>query len=627
MVNKSLSNRNLIPLGQRLFDKKIITKSQLDEALHLQSSSHAMLGQILLKKSFVTQDILDKEMMFDIEIEDILVRLGVKTHHIHSALDRQRETGESITDIMQDLGFLSIEASAKALALSKGLDYFPPEEEDNCNFSFINDLNLSLNSFLGYAPVAYDKNKNELSIIITSTNNINVVSNGYRDYKTKLLIASSRTASSIYRKFFSKSDILFEDALAVYKRASNSNLVLDNPDILANVVSSILRHAAYIGASDIHLHCTTVVGLIKLTVDGVSKIHKSISKDLFDKIINKFLTVTNVKREEVLKEMKEGQADASSFFKAGDDLSSRYGFRLEFGNSVNGLTCVIRLLDKQSSASDFNRLGFNEHTMKLAKKYINSSHGLFLITGPTGSGKTTTLYAMLKEIDPEQISIQSIENPAEYKHGLWMQYQVNANESGKEGKASASFLKGLLRNAPKVILMGETRDGETARVVFDASNTGHLVFSTLHTNDAPSALQRLFKMGVSKEDVAENLLGIFAQRLVRQLCVNCKVPDTRDETREIVSSITENIGTLYKASDSGCPNCRHTGYRGRKMIHEVLDTANDEIREMIETGSSISAIRNKGILPGHSMWECGLKYISQGSISLEELHRVINNAG
>ena len=183
----------------------------------------------------------------------------------------------------------------------------------------------------------------------------------------------------------------------------------------------------------------------------------------------------------------------------------------------------------------------------------------------------------------------------------------------------------MLRNAPKVILMGETRDAETARVVFDASNTGHLCFSTLHTNDAPSTLQRLYKLGITKEDIAENLLGIFAQRLVRALCSHCKVHDGREETKTILSAVTGDNFTYYQASEHGCPNCRFSGYRGRKMIHEVLDTSSRDIRKLIEDDASISTIRSKGISPGYSMWECGLKYISQGVTSIEELRRVINN--
>ncbi|PZP48865.1 MAG: hypothetical protein DI596_16025, partial [Azospira oryzae] len=237
----------------------------------------------------------------------------------------------------------------------------------------------------------------------------------------------------------------------------------------------------------------------------------------------------------------------------------------------------------------------------------------------TGSGKTTTLYAMLKGIDPETSSIQSIEFPVEYRHGLWMQYEVPV-VAEDEGTEMAKRLKGLLRNAPNVILIGEIRDEGVARIALDAAHTGHLVFSTLHTNSAPSALLRLRRLGVGGEDLASALLGILAQRLVRRLCTRCREPDERPETAGLLKS--EAGPTIaFRARDGGCPACGGTGYRGRRVINELLH-ASTRVRELIERGATVGEIERNGIVEGGSMWNMGLRLVAAGETSIDEIMRV-----
>jgi len=273
---------------------------------------------------------------------------------------------------------------------------------------------------------------------------------------------------------------------------------------------------------------------------------------------------------------------------------------------------VIRLLDRESTTADFDSLGFDATTAGTLRRLIQQSSGLLLITGPTGSGKTTTLYALLKLIDPEQVSVQSIEHPVEFQHGLWMQYEVR-RLADHEGQEWARWLKGLLRNAPRVILMGEVRDGETARILMEGANTGHLVVTSLHANSAASAVGRLRRLGVDAGDLADALLAVLAQRLVRTLCPACSEADPDagpDQPR------------LRRAAPQGCPECRHTGYRGRRLVHELL-LSNPRVREAILEGSPSDALRDAGYLAGQTLWHSGGALLATGQTSREELERVL----
>jgi type IV pilus assembly protein PilB len=244
-----------------------------------------------------------------------------------------------------------------------------------------------------------------------------------------------------------------------------------------------------------------------------------------------------------------------------------------------------------------------------------------LVTGPTGSGKTTTLYAVLKRIDPVERSVQSIENPIEYRHGLWQQYELR-KDNQNEGEEYNKWLKALLRNAPDVILVGEVRDAKVAQILLDAANTGHLAFATLHTNNAAMALARLKALALDMNTLASVLVGILAQRLVRILCIRCCVPDDSDETAQALDVPYLADGTLnpHRAGD-GCEYCDFTGYRGRRMVYEILEV-DARVQTLIEKDSTPSTIARAGIAADRTMWACGLKLVASGATSLEELRRV-----
>ena len=283
-----------------------------------------------------------------------------------------------------------------------------------------------------------------------------------------------------------------------------------------------------------------------------------------------------------------------------------------------GERIVMRLLDKSNVRLDIATLGFEPDIETDIRKYIKKSHGIFLVTGPTGSGKTTTLYGCLSEINTVDKNILTIEDPVEYELGGVGQMQV----SPKIDFTFASGLRAILRQDPDVVMVGEIRDLETAEIAIQASLTGHLVFSTLHTNDAPGAISRLVDMGVEPFLISSSLIGVMAQRLVRRLCPDCKQPHTiKDiEAKELGINFQLPPGTTFTHSENGCSTCQNTGYKGRMGIHELL-RMDDKVRNLIMNKADSATIRaNSGSL--RSLRADGARKIVSGLTSVEEVLRV-----
>ncbi len=276
----------------------------------------------------------------------------------------------------------------------------------------------------------------------------------------------------------------------------------------------------------------------------------------------------------------------------------------------------MRILDRGSTLIILDHLGFPEETLRKYKKIIATPYGMLLVTGPTGSGKTTTLYASLNMINSDDKKIITIEDPIEYQIDGINQIHVKP----KIGLTFANGLRHIVRQDPDIIMIGEIRDMETAEIAIHSALTGHLVFSTLHTNDAPGAVTRLLDMGIEGFLVSSSLIGVLAQRLVRVICPSCKEPFVPQQ--EIVDKMElfgDNITTYHGA---GCEECRHTGYRGRTGIFELM-IADGEIRQLILEKVSAEIIRHKAVLKGMQVLrECGLHKVRQGITTIEEVLRV-----
>ncbi|MCC6579206.1 MAG: type II/IV secretion system protein [Phycisphaeraceae bacterium] len=283
----------------------------------------------------------------------------------------------------------------------------------------------------------------------------------------------------------------------------------------------------------------------------------------------------------------------------------------------HGEKVVIRVIDNDRAGVNLEKLGFGYDTLKQFRKLIGLPNGIVLVTGPTGSGKSTTLYACLSEINRDDINICTVEDPIEYAVGGINQFQVNE----KAGFTFANALRALLRQDPDILMVGEIRDAETARIATQAALTGHLVFSTLHTNDAPGAVTRLFNVGIEPYLVGASLAGVLAQRLVRKLCQNCREAyDPPPNERRQFEKLGGEVDKLYRAK--GCPRCRNLGFSGRVGIYELL-VPDDRAIDAISRGAPLNEIRDIARELGMKPLRLdGMEKVRAGVTTLEEVYRV-----
>lgn len=560
---------------------------------------------------------------FSLEVmRDILVQMGVKASHVNIAMRRAKQTGEPLAQIMRDFGFLSGEGVAQAVSRQSGMDYFSAEEVDAINRSDFDNVEMS--EFKRFVPVGRAKDGN-LLVAVPDISNVNEAQNYFHRHKTRVVVASEHTIQTVYRKHFANTEVAFDRAVSEFMEAQKLNRRREEDErsigLVRSVYFAMLRHACYVGASDLYLYRSEFVGIVRLKVNGVGQIFRTIDLALYDRILNKLVS-DNTKADDLRARPREAIVEFSDEDRAQyPDMADRFNFRLELTESRGVRSGVIRILDRNSAATDLDRLGFDPDTLKSIQRISRTSTGFFLVTGPTGSGKTTSLYAILKSIDAVERSVQSIENPIEYEHGLWLQFEPRRDNTD-EGEAYNEWLKALLRNAPDVILVGEVRDRSVANICLSAANTGHLVFATLHTNDAVMAIARLKSLNIDLDVLGSVLLGVLAQRLLRLLCKDCKVPDTSSDTKDTLQApyLGDAVRNAFRAGP-GCVNCDHTGYRGRRMIYELLQMT-PGVRDALEKGEAPSVIAARGMPEERTMWGSGLRLVRDGITSLEELLRV-----
>jgi type IV pilus assembly protein PilB len=283
-----------------------------------------------------------------------------------------------------------------------------------------------------------------------------------------------------------------------------------------------------------------------------------------------------------------------------------------------GEKVVIRVIDNDKASVNLEKLGFGYETLKQWRKLISLPNGIVLVTGPTGSGKSTTLYAALQELNRPDVNICTVEDPVEYNLAGVNQFQVNE----KASFTFATALRSLLRQDPDILMVGEIRDGETARLATQAALTGHLVLSTLHTNDAPSSITRLYNLGIEAYLVGATVAGVLAQRLVRKLCQNCKeaYEPSPNEKRQIEKLTTGTVETLYRPK--GCPRCRNLGFSGRIGIYELF-VPDDMMFERISQGATLNELRQMARDGGMTTLRAdGIEKVKAGITTLEEIYRV-----
>jgi len=380
---------------------------------------------------------------------------------------------------------------------------------------------------------------------------------------------------------------------------------------IVRFVNQILTEAIELRATDVHIEPFENTLRVRYRIDGVLQ-EASVASEV------KQFQAAIVSRLKILSKLdiaeKRVPQDGRIKIRIADH---EIDVRVSVIPMLYGEAVVLRLLDRSSVLLGMDKLGMSEQDLALTKMILERPHGIILVTGPTGSGKTTSLYAALAQINDVQRKIITIEDPIEYQlHGI-NQIQV----SRKAGLTFASGLRSILRHDPDVVLVGEIRDAETAEIAIQASLTGHLVFSTLHTNDAPTALTRLVDMGIEPYLVASSLEAVIAQRLVRVICPHCKEQLTMSEIKPLRQRFGNVLpGPLYKGQ--GCTNCQGTGYRGRIGIFEMM-IVTDDVRSLILENTSARDLRRAAAKHGTtSLREDGFRHLREGRTTIEEILRV-----
>jgi type IV pilus assembly protein PilB len=366
-------------------------------------------------------------------------------------------------------------------------------------------------------------------------------------------------------------------------------------------------------ASDIHFEPDEKALRVRFRIDGF--LYESLT---LPKQIHPALT----SRIKILSEMDIAETRLPQDGNFNVKLEKR-GFEIRVSTfpTIHGENVVLRVLDQTSPLFKLDDLGFSEEMLSQFKQLIRKTSGITLVTGPTGSGKTTTLYALLNMINSKEKNIITIEDPVEYRLAYIRQTQINP----KAGITFATGLRSILRQDPDIIMIGEIRDLETSEIAMQAALTGHLVLSTLHTNDAPEAISRLMDIGVEPYLISSSVIGVLAQRLVRTICPDCKAPYQVDS--KVMSDLGENVSkskeslTLYRGK--GCKSCKQSGYWGRSGIFELL-LINEEIKKLISERASTQVIREvaKKTTEMVPLRVDGLKKVLKGITTLDEIDRV-----
>ncbi len=377
---------------------------------------------------------------------------------------------------------------------------------------------------------------------------------------------------------------------------------------IIRLINAILTEAVKSNASDIHIETFERDLVVRFRVDGVLREVVKPKRALAPLLVSRIKVMARLD----IAEKRVPQDGRISLRVGGKEVD----IRVSTMPSANGERIVLRLLDKQAGRLQLEKLGMASRDFKLIKKLIHKPHGIILVTGPTGSGKTTSLYAGLSDINDRSRNILTVEDPIEYNLPGIGQTQVNT----KVDMTFARGLRAILRQDPDVVMIGEIRDLETAEIAVQASLTGHLVLSTLHTNSAVGAVTRLIDMGVEPFLISSSLIGVIAQRLVRVLCPHCKEPYTPDqEVCEYLDVDPSNPPTIYHAD--GCKECNQTGYRGRLGIYEVIDV-DDAFRHLIHKQAGEMELEADARKRGPSINADGIKKILDGLTSVEEVVRV-----
>ena len=554
----------------------------------------------------------------------VLVKMGKVTRdQVHEALDVQKERGGPIGQILVDLDYMTPSDLTMSLAFQAGMEYVDlkdvtiPEE-------VIRQIPAQMANAYKVVPLEYDEDSKRLVVALASSDNFRATDDlrMLMDFEVVAKIADVEGLNKALLKYYEVApesigdlinEIVGDDQLAVLEdRGESIDLEtlkeMADSSPVKNLVNMVLFEAIRNRSSDIHFEPFEDEFKMRYRIDGVLYEMLPPPKSIAMAIASRIKVMANLD----IAERRVPQDGRIELVVRGASVDLRVSVLPTSG----GESVVMRVLDRSQVSLDLERVGMRDDDLRVFRQLIHRPNGIVIVTGPTGSGKTTTLYSALNELNETTTKILTSEDPVEYDIDGLVQVQINP----QIGLTFARCLRHFLRQDPDIILIGEVRDLETAEIAVQSSLTGHLVFTTLHTNDAPSAVARLLDLGLEPFLVTATLEGLVGQRLVRRICARCKEEFTPTEDMLMELDLTpEDVSGRVFYRGAGCDNCRNTGYSGRVAIFEIM-LLDDSIRDLILKRSSTNVLREASRKRGmRTLRESGLLSIYDGLTTIEEV--------
>jgi len=553
------------------------------------------LGELLLERGFITPGALQQ------------------------AVSIQQKVGKPLGEVLVGMGLISWEDIYTALSDQYGIELM--EEVPNIiPTELLKMIPKSVAERLRVIPVEYLPEENTLVVITTEVLKVPQIQKEISfltGHKVKVYLTTPPLFDNLFHSSYEEttSSEIIEHTFEVEEEdltEEETEESVENTPIV-KFINSMLDNAIKSDASDIHLEPYEKLAVARFRVDGVLRKILTYPKKAHNSVVSRIKVMCGLDISE-----RRLPQDGKFFLRRGG--GEQYDFRVSTMPTVHGEKIVMRILKVSNAKKQLDELGLSDYNFKRFERLLKAPHGIILISGPTGSGKSTTLVGVLNEVTSEKVNVVTAEDPVEYTIDGVTQCQVNS----EIGMTFARYLRSFLRQDPDIIMVGEIRDRETAQLAIEASLTGHLVFSTIHTNSAAGAVSRLINMGVDAYLLGASLIGVVGQRLVRKLCDNCKVKiPLRDDGMKVAQKLFPDRKEFFEfVSGSGCTECRGTGYRGRTAIHEVL-IVDDNLRKLIVRNSSDfeieRAAREAGMM---TLYEDGILKVVEGITSMEEVNRV-----
>lgn len=554
-----------------------------------------------------------------LRIGDILINEGLLTEEtLGRALELQKEKKKRLGEILVDEGFVSDEAMADALCSQLRMD-----RADLGNTVITDDI-LSIfevDILKKYTVIPVEYARNNINMIrvamadpmdMLAIDDLSMISNR----AIEPIVATPREIMLAIDKYYGNAEAL--KAASDYEQERSDLFAEDemekmiNDDVsnspIVQLVNGMLEQAVRQRASDIHIEALEKKVRVRYRIDG--SLYERITYNI--KLLPAIVARLKITGGMDISEKRKPQDGRITTFVDGRE----YDIRVSILPTVFGEKVVMRITNKNALTKDKSELGFPAHELERFDHILKNPHGIILVTGPTGSGKSTTLYTALSELNTEAVNIITVEDPVEANVAGINQVQTNV----KAGLTFASALRSILRQDPDIIMIGEIRDGETAQIAVQASITGHLVVSTLHTNSAASTVTRLADMGIPPYMIADSTVGIIAQRLVRRLCPKCKRPRLANQEELELLLLEGHEVTIYEPV--GCQACDNNGYRGRIGVYEIMEVT-PEVKKIIAKGGDAEQIKQAALIDGmHTLRMAATDYVLQGITSISEMIKV-----